>query len=86
MQEKMLALEQSNTQDLVYLPSEKSATGCRWIYTIRADQDGSVACLKASLVVKGCSQKYGIDYVETISLVAKMASIRLLVSLTAVHN
>ena len=41
--------------------------------------------LKARLIVKGYTQIYGSEYYDTFSLVAKMASIRLLFSMAAMR-
>ena len=42
--------------------------------------------LKACLIAKGYTQIYGFDYYDTFSLVAKMTSIRLLLSMAAMSS
>jgi len=53
---------------------------------VKLNPDGTLACLKARLVVKGYSLTYGVDYQDTFSSVAKMASVRLLISLAATYH
>lgn len=48
--------------------------------------DGQVDCLKARLVAKRYTQIYGLDYIDTFSPVAKMAFVRLFLSMVVVKH
>ncbi|KAJ9539489.1 LOW QUALITY PROTEIN: hypothetical protein OSB04_032222 [Centaurea solstitialis] len=86
MIKQMNALEHNNTWTLVELPANKKTIGCKWVFTVKVNPDGSVARLKARLVAKGYAQTYRVDYSETFSHVAKLSSVRLFISLAATYN
>ncbi|PHT39465.1 hypothetical protein CQW23_23038 [Capsicum baccatum] len=86
MIEEMNALQINNTCELVQLPKGKSFVGSRWIYTVKVGSDRTVDRLKAHLVSKGYTQIYCLDYGDTFSPVVKIASVRLLISLAAMHH
>ena len=71
---------------MVQLSAGKKAIGCRWVFAVKVNPNGSITRLKARLVAKGYTQTYGVDYSETFSSVAKMTYVRLFISLTATNN
>lgn len=86
MLEEMRALEKNKTWELVDLPQGKQPVGCKWVFTIKHTPEGKVDRYKARLVAKGYTQTYGIDYEETFAPVAKMNSVRTLISCAANLN
>ena len=80
----MNVLYSNDTWELVALPPGKSHVGCRWVYTVKVGPDGQIDRLK--LVAKGCTQQYGSYYYETFSPVAKIASVRLLLSMVVMRS
>ena len=66
MEEEMHALVENETWDLVDAPKGVKPIGCRWVYKVKYNTDGSVNRYKARLVAKGYAQQHGIDYDECV--------------------
>ena len=61
MIEEIQAIDQSNTWELVPPSIRCRPIRIKWIFKVKRNSDGSVVRYKARLIVKGYSQKHGID-------------------------
>lgn len=84
MKDELNSLENTGTYTLADLPPNKTAVGCKWVFKKKKELDG--VRYKARLVAKGFSQKYGEEYSEVFSPVARAPTIRLLLSMAGKHN
>ena len=81
MQDEFLALQRNNTWSLVPLPTDRQPIGCKWVFKVKENPDGSVHKYKARLVAKGFHQVAGFDFTETFSPVVKHTSIRVILTI-----
>ena len=63
------------------MPKGLKPIGCKWIFKTKRDSNGNVERYKTHLVPKGFTQKEGIDYKETFSLVSTKDSFRTIMAL-----
>lgn len=79
MEKEMEALRQNRVWELVELPRDRKAIGCKWVYRIK---EGGVA--KSRLVAQGYNQVPFFDYNETFSPVIRFETLRMILALS--HN
>lgn len=67
-------------------PLGKRIVGCKWVYKIKYNYDGSISRYKACLVDKGYTQIEELDYHDTFAPVAKMVTVRFIFSMAVIYN
>ena len=83
MKEEMKLLHSNDVWELVEPPPNRKIVGSKWIFKKKTDANGTVNRYKARLVAQGCSQRFGLDYEETFSLVVRFESVRAVIVLGA---
>nr|KYP52905.1 Retrovirus-related Pol polyprotein from transposon TNT 1-94 [Cajanus cajan] len=81
MQAEITALHNNNTWTLSTLPPGRKPIGCKWVFRVKENPDGSINKYKARLVAKGFHQQPSLDFSETFSPVVKPVTIRVVLSL-----
>jgi len=83
MDEEINAIERNKTWDLVELPKGEEVIGVKWVYKTKSNAEGKIERHKARLVVKEYKQQYGRDYEETFASVARMETLKTMLSIAA---
>lgn len=74
-------MERNHTWDETDLPPGKKAVSSKWVFTIKYQSNGDIERYKACLVARGFTQTYGTDYTYTFAPVAKIHTVRVVLSL-----
>jgi hypothetical protein len=83
MIDEITSIEANGTWELVDPPPGQRPIGFKWVYKLKKDATGIIVRHKACLVAKGYAQRFGIDYDEVFTPVARLETIRLLLALAA---
>ena len=86
MREEMLAIDKNDTWELEIPPPNCRPIGLKWLFKLKKNPQGEVINHKARLVVKGYSQRKGIDYEEVYAPVVHFETIILLIALAALKG
>ena len=68
-------LKAAGTWKLEEAPLGANIIGSKWVFKVKKDAMGNVICYKARLVTQGFSQIGGVDYDDTYTPVARLASL-----------
>jgi hypothetical protein len=84
--DEMDSILSNNTWVLVDLPPGFNTIGCKWVFRRKYRTDGTIQTFKARLVAKGFRQREGIDYFDTYASIARITSIRVLITLASIYK
>jgi hypothetical protein len=86
MDRRISSLEQARTWTTVPHPTRKNVVGCKCVFILKRKVDRSIDKYKACLVTRGFTQIYSINYYDTYSPVAHLASFHLILAIAAQNN
>ena len=75
--EEIRALLLNDTFKFVKKPKGASLVSCKWVYSVKTNDDGTIDRFKARLVARGFTQELGLDYTETFSPTVRKEILRM---------
>jgi hypothetical protein len=79
-------LEKMGTWELVPKPPGVIPIPNKWTFVKKRNKEGEVVRHRARLVVKGCAQRFGQDYMETYSPVIRLDTLRAILALVPIKK
>jgi heptaprenylglyceryl phosphate synthase len=86
MVKEMESLLKNETWDLVMFPSGRNPFSRKWVFKKNINAVVHVKKFKARLIAKGYSQIEGVNFGDIFSPIAKLTSIRVLMSLAVAFD
>jgi hypothetical protein len=83
MEQEFCAIQANCTWRLVDRPPGAHVIFDKWVFHHKLNPDGTFECYKARWVVRGFTQRAGIDFSETFTPVVKLATIRTVLTIAA---
>lgn len=81
MVDEIQTMTERQVWDLIPKPPNTKIIGCRWVFTLKRDEQGVIVRYKARLVAQGFRQIHGIHYDEVFSPVVNFSVIRMCFSI-----
>ena len=86
MHEELNQFVRNDVWELVPRPENVHVIGTKWIFKNKIDEDGEIIQNKSRLVAQGYTQVEGVDFDESFAPVARLESIRILMSIACTMN
>ena len=86
MHEKLNQFVMNDVWELAPRPEGVHVIGTKWIFKNKIDEDGEIIGNKSQLVAQGYTQVEEVDFDESFAPVAKLKSIRILMSIACIMN
>ena len=86
MREEIESHRVNGTWQVCALPPGKRAIGCKWVFRLKRNADGSIERYKARLVAQGFSQRPGFEYTEIFAPTIRLSTMRLILAQAALED
>jgi len=84
--DEMDSILSNNTWVVMDLPTGSVPIGCKWVFRIKYNTNGSIQTFKIRLVAKGFKQRERVDYFDAYAPMARITSICVLLALVSIYK